>query len=87
MWLLNADIFGRKCCETVTADSGKLRNLHYVERSIHNEKEALLRPVPYQPNSGPPKMLTGAHLIVIYKKTFSTLCYNSGPNSRQNKIS
>jgi len=26
MWLLNADIFGRKCCETVIANSGKLHS-------------------------------------------------------------
>jgi len=44
MRLLNADIFGRKCCETVTANSGKLRSfvLCSVKRSM-NEKEALLR--------------------------------------------
>ena len=43
MRLLNADIFGRKCCETVTANSGKLRSfvLCSVKRSM-NEKEALL---------------------------------------------
>jgi len=42
MWLLNADISGRKCCETVTANSGKLRNfvLCSVKRSM-NEKELL----------------------------------------------
>jgi len=43
---LNADIFGGKCCETVTANSGKLRSfvglLRSVKRSM-NEKEALLR--------------------------------------------
>jgi len=44
MWLLNADIFDRKCCETVTANSGKLRSfvLYSVKRSM-NEKETLLR--------------------------------------------
>ena len=43
MWLLNADIFGRKCCETVTANNGKLRSfvLCNVKRSV-NEKEELL---------------------------------------------
>jgi len=33
----------------------------------------------------PPQMLTGAPLMVIYKKTFSTLCYI--PNGLQNKKS
>ena len=35
----------------------------------------------------PPKTLTGVPLMVIYKKTFSTLCYISRPNDLQNKIS
>ena len=35
----------------------------------------------------PPKMLTGARLMVIYKKKFLTLCYISRPNGLQNKIS
>jgi len=44
MSLLNAVTFGRKCCETVTANSGKLRSfvLCSVKRSM-NEKEAFLR--------------------------------------------
>jgi len=44
MWQLNVDIFGRKCCETVTANSVKLRSfvLCRVKRSM-NGKEALLR--------------------------------------------
>jgi len=41
---LNADIFSRKCCETVTANSGKLRSfvLCRVNKNM-NENEALLR--------------------------------------------
>jgi len=35
----------------------------------------------------PPKMITGACLMAIYKKKFSTSCYISRPNGLQNKIS
>jgi len=34
----------------------------------------------------PPKLLTGAPLLVIYKNVL-TLCYISRPNGLQNKIS
>jgi len=40
--------------------------------------------VPYQPNSGPPKDIYKVPLMVIYEKTFSTLCYISRPNGLQN---
>jgi len=42
MWLLNANIFGRKCCETVTADSGKLRS--FVLREKHEWKRSIAAP-------------------------------------------
>jgi len=42
--------------------------------------------VPYQLNSAPLKMLTGAPLMVIYDKTVILFCY-SRPNDLQNKIS
>ena len=43
MWLLNADIFGRKCCETVTADSGKLRSFVLREKK-HEWKRSIAAP-------------------------------------------
>jgi len=43
--------------------------------------------VPYQPNSRPPKMLTEAPLMVIYKKMFDIMLHLEAEwSSKQNTI-